>query len=172
MESGDIVLAETKYLQLVQRGDWFFARRPNVSAVICVVAVSDQGLVLVEQYRPAVLCNTIELPAGLAGDIAGQEDEALVEAAKRELLEETGYVAEEWHSLIEMPSSTGLTNEKITMFQAAGLTRQHPGGGDETEDIVVHEVPLSGVHDWLFAQDAAGKLVDARVFAGLYFLRR
>jgi len=166
----DKLLHETPYLNLVQRGKWFLARRPNTSAVICVAAVTEKGLLLVEQYRPAVQCNTIECPAGLAGDIVGQENEAPVEAAKRELLEETGYVAETWDEIMPMPSSAGMTDELITMFRAQNLTRQHEGGGDETEDITVHEVPLTEVNQWLFTQHAAGKLVDARVFAALYFL--
>lgn len=170
MPEVDRVLAETPYLNLIQRGKWFFVRRPNSSAVICVAAVTDRGLLLVEQYRPAVQSNTIELPAGLAGDISGEEDEAILAAAKRELLEETGYVAEEWEELLPMPSSAGLTNELVTLFRARKLTRQHRGGGDDTEDITVHEIPLSEVKDWLFAQAASGKLVDARVFAGLYLL--
>ena len=166
----DKILHETPYLNLIQRGKWFLARRPNSSAVICIAAVTEEGLLLVEQYRPAVQCNTIECPAGLAGDISGQENEAIVEAAKRELLEETGYVAEEWEEVMPMPSSAGMTDELVTMFRAKNLTRLHEGGGDETEEITVHEVPLNTVRDWLFDQHASGKLVDARVFAALYFL--
>ena len=170
MNPDDRILAQTQYLQLVQRGKWFFARRPNASSVICVAAVTNKGLLLVEQYRPAVATSTIELPAGLAGDIIGHEEEPLVQAAQRELLEETGYVAEEWQELLAMPSSAGLTSELVTLFVAKKLTRVHEGGGDETESITVHEIPLTDVRAWLFEQDAAGKLVDARVFAGLYFL--
>lgn len=170
-DADDVVLASTKYLELVQRGKWFLARRPNASAVICVAAVTDKGFLLVEQYRPAVKTTTIELPAGLAGDIAGQSDEPLLTAAKRELFEETGYEAKNWQEVIPMPSSAGLTNELVTLFVARDLTRVGDGGGDDTEEIVVHEIPLDSVHDWLFEQNAAGKFVDARVFAGLYFLQ-
>lgn len=170
MMDEDKVIAETPYLNLVQRGKWFLARRPNTSAVICVAAVADGGLVLVEQYRPAVRKWTIELPAGLAGDIAGHEEEPIVEAAKRELLEETGFVATTWDELWTMPSSAGLTDELVTLFRARGLQRQGVGGGDETENITVHEVPLREIHAWLDSQRQSGKLVDARVFAALYFV--
>ncbi len=168
--SDDKILHETPYLNLVQRGKWFLARRPNTSAVVCVAAVTAKGLLVVEQYRPAVRCNTIECPAGLAGDIVGSEDEPIVEAAKRELLEETGFVAEKWTEIMPMPSSAGLTDELVTMFRAENLTRKHAGGGDETEDITVHEIPLAEVRQWLFAQRDAGKLVDARVFSAIYFV--
>jgi len=43
--------------------------------------------------------------------------------------------------------------------------------GDETEDITVHEVPLAGITDWLAAQERGGKLVDLKVYCGLYFAR-
>jgi ADP-ribose pyrophosphatase len=45
------------------------------------------------------------------------------------------------------------------------------GGGDETENIKVHEVPLSTVDEWLMGQKKAGKLVDPKIFSALYFLQ-
>lgn len=44
------------------------------------------------------------------------------------------------------------------------------GGGDESEDIVVHEIPLDQIKDWLAEATAERKLIDARVYTGLYFL--
>jgi ADP-ribose pyrophosphatase len=44
------------------------------------------------------------------------------------------------------------------------------GGGDETEDIVVHEVPVADVPRWLVQKMAEGYSVDPKMFAGLYFL--
>jgi len=86
-----------KHLSMAQRGHWEFATRNTRRPVVGIVAITDAGdVVLVEQFRPPVGQNVVELPAGLAGDIAGLEDEPLVEAAKRELLEETGYAAKQW----------------------------------------------------------------------------
>jgi ADP-ribose pyrophosphatase len=127
-------------------------------------------LVLVEQPRVPIGRRAIELPAGLVGDVKGQEDEQFERAAERELEEETGFRAARWAKLIETPGSVGLSSEFLTYFRATGLTRVGPGGGDESEDITVHVVPLGEVRAFLAAKLAAGVAVDAKVFVGLCFI--
>jgi len=46
----------------------------------------------------------------------------------------------------------------------------HAGGGVGHENITVHEVPLSEVHDWLAAKASEGLLIEPKVYAGLYFI--
>ena len=93
-------IAETKFLKLVERGTWSFVQRQSDVRIVAIVAVTNNDeLVLVEQYRPPTDSRVIELPAGLAGDIQGQESESLQTAAGRELLEETGYTATKWQHL-------------------------------------------------------------------------
>ena len=58
----------------------------------------------------------------------------------------------------------------VTYFRATGLTRVGSGGGDETEDIIVHVVPLGEVPAFLTAKLAAGMLIDPKVFVGLYLV--
>ena len=167
----DAVIAQTKYLRLIDRAGWTFAQRVGNTGIVCIIAtMSDDRLILVEQYRPPVGCTVIELPAGLAGDIPGQQDEPLQTAAERELLEETGYVADQWQQLATVASSAGMTDEVVTLFRASGLTRQTAGGGDESEDIQVHTVPVDQLLDWLDKRTAAGVLVDSRVYAALAFI--
>ena len=113
----------------------------------------------------------IEIPAGLAGDIEGSEDEALEIAAKRELLEETGYEAREMTRLTDGAVSAGITSEVVTLFRATGLSRTGKGGGDGSEQIDVHEVPLDQVHTWIQQREKAGAIVDFKVYAGLFFVR-
>src|SRR5215213_8200947 len=94
----DRILVETKFLRCIDRDGWFFVERPNAHAVVTVVPLTSNGMIiLVEQFRPPVGRNVIELPAGLVGDEPGRADEALEAAARRELIEETGYDA---HRLI------------------------------------------------------------------------
>lgn len=121
---------------------------------------------------PPVACRVIELPAGLCGDLTDQPDEALEVAAQQELLEETGYRAKALQELSTVASSAGMTNEVVTIFIADEIEKVESGGGDESEGITVHEIPLVEVHDWLDREQKAGKLVDARVYGGLYFLQR
>ena len=73
----ETVLYETRFIQLVQRGRWVFARRTSEIKVVAVVAVTDdEKLLLVEQFRIPVDASVIELPAGLAGD-TGDPNEPL-----------------------------------------------------------------------------------------------
>lgn len=165
-----ITLAQGKYLRLISQGTWEYADRTRASGAVVIVAVTpERKLLFVEQYRVPLGCRAIELPAGLVGDIPGEEHEALQIAAERELLEETGYSAAEWQWLMTGPSSPGMCTEMLSLFLAKNLTRQHAGGGDATEDIVVHEISLEAVPAWLQEQYKNGKAIDTKVYAGMYF---
>lgn len=167
------VIAETNHLRFVQRGGWSYVERVNSTGVVCIIALTKEDrIVLVEQYRAPVDRHVIELPAGLSGDHSDHADEPLEAAAGRELLEETGYQADRLRQIMAVASSAGLTDEVVTMFVAEGLEKVGSGGGDESENITVHEVALREVDEWLNRAQASGKLVDPRVFAGLYFLSR
>ncbi len=165
------VLAETPYLRLIQQGHWTYAQRPNIAGAIAIAAVTDTNeMVLVDQYRIPVGRRVIELPAGLVGDEPGRESESWEEAARRELLEEVGYRAGRIELLTLAVSSAGLTDEAVHLLRADGLQQVHAGGGHPGEDIVVCHVPLARVPSWLIAQQQAGKQVDYKVYAALFFL--
>jgi ADP-ribose diphosphatase len=154
-----------RHLSMVAHGHWEYATRNTKRPAVAIVAVTDEGqLVLVEQYRIPMGRSVVELPAGLAGDVAGAEDKLLVEAAKRELLEETGYAASRWTELVHGCSSPGLSDESIVLFLATGLEKHTAGGGDASEQITVHEVPVEKVLDWLKERAA---MVDFKLFAGV-----
>lgn len=165
------VLYTGKFIRMVRRGRWEFAERLNICGIVGIVAVTPEGnLLLVEQFRPAVNANVIELPAGLAGDTAGTAGENLGDAARRELEEETGYTAERMTFLTEGPPSSGMSDEVIALYRADGLRKIGDGGGDHTEDITVHAVPLADVPAWLEAQRRRGIMLDLRIYTALYFL--
>jgi ADP-ribose pyrophosphatase len=164
-------LHEAKFLRLCRRGRWEYAERTNAGSAVIVVAVTPEDRVLfVEQYRPAIQCATIEMPAGLVGDIDGEESIEL--AAERELLEETGWQASRVEFLMMGPSSSGMSTELIAFARAIGLTRMHAGGGDATENITVHEVPRLEAAAWLEAKRRAGYSIDPKLYAGLFFVER
>src|SRR5690242_380371 len=113
-----------KHIKLVRRNSWEFVTRKHLRGIVGIVAVNDQGrMLLVEQWRPPLMRHVIELPAGLAGDVAGHEGEDLETAARRELLEETGYEAETMEELADGTVSAGITDEIITLFRATGLRK-------------------------------------------------
>jgi ADP-ribose pyrophosphatase len=173
MPNNPEILCATKYLNLIRRGNWVYASRPNISGVVCIATLTrEREIVLVEQFRPPLQANVLEFPAGLAGDIAGQEEEAFVAAARRELLEETGYAADEIHEVFTGASSAGLTDECLTFLVATGLHKVADGGGDESESITVHVVPLGQAWQFLQTKLAAGLMIDSRVPTCLYLLEK
>ena len=162
------VLAETPFVILAKRNGWAFATRPKITGIVTIVAVNDRGeLILVEQRRDALDAPVVELPAGLVGDEAGKETESLEDAARRELLEETGYECTDIRRLTTGTTSPGITDDRLTVFHATGLRRVAEGGGVEGEGITVHEVPLAGLDTWLGERERGGSLIDLKIHAGL-----
>lgn len=165
-------LGQGRFLKLVRRGTWEYVERVNARGAAAIVAVTDDGkLLLIEQPRAALGKPVIELPAGLVGDEEGMEEEALEAAAGRELVEETGFEASKVELVAEGPTSPGLTSECIAMVVATGLRRVGAGGGTASEDITVYEVPLPEVEAFLREQADRGRAIDVKVYAGLYFAR-
>ncbi len=165
-------IAQGKFLQLVHDNGWEYVERVKASGVVAIIAITaDRELVLTEQYRLPVQRSVIDLPAGLSGDITGQESEALVEAAKRELLEETGYEAKVWKAVYSAPSSPGLTSEIVDYFQANNARQHSTGGGVEGETIITHAIPLRTIRRWLRTRMSEGVSVDPKVYVALAFLR-
>jgi ADP-ribose pyrophosphatase len=162
-----------RWLRLKRRGTWEYAERANPGGAVIVVAVTaGDEVVFVEQYRVPIMARTIEMPAGLIGDLHGHDHEDAVASAQRELEEETGYRAERIEFVMEGPSSAGMSNEMVTFVRAFGLTKVGAGGGDEGENITVHLVPRATCARWLAQKMSEGYSIDPKLYAGLYFLDR
>ena len=84
-------LYEGKWLRLVRIGQWESCERTHGQgmAVIVVAVTPDDEVLFVEQFRVPLGARTIEMPAGLVGD--DHAEDTLVDAARRELAEETGW---------------------------------------------------------------------------------
>jgi ADP-ribose pyrophosphatase len=161
---------EGKFVRVKKAGRWEYAERTNAAGGVVIVAITDAGsLLLIEQERLPVASRVIELPAGLAGDIRGKETEDLATAARRELIEETGYDARDFKYLTGGPPSAGLSSEIVTFFKAEEVHRVSAGGGAGNEKLVVHEIPVESCATWLREQQTKGILVDPKVYAGLFF---
>lgn len=163
---------EGRFLGIAERDHWEFATRTNARAVVVIVPLTAENeLVLVEQFRIPVGARVIELPAGLVGDGA-HLDESLDVAAQRELEEETGYRAGQLTPILQCPSSAGLTDEMITIFLGLALEKVGTGGGDASEDIEIHHVPLDKAPGWLARRQQSGAQLDPKIYAALYWLDR
>lgn len=165
------LIAQGRHLRMVRRGSWEYVERVNVRDVAVLIPITaDAEIVLVEQYRIPVQASMIELPAGLVGDEEDFRHEGLLEAANRELEEETGYRAESLEVVARSPSSGGMTSEVVSFVHARGLRRVGPGGGVDGEDIKVHVVPVADARRWLGEREKDGCLIDPKIFTGLYLI--
>ena len=166
------ILHEGKFLRFVRKGEWEYVQRNNCSAVVIIVAMTeDEHVLFVEQYRPPVGKVVIEFPAGLVNDLKHKKGESILSAAKRELLEETGYKAKKLVKILEGPTSSGSSADIITMFQANDVKKIAEGGGDDFESITVHAIPVANVDQWLAKMKRKGCLIEPKIYTGLYFLR-
>ena len=165
------LIAQGRHLRMVRSGSWEYVERVNVRGVAVLIPITDGGeIVLVEQYRIPVQAPMIELPAGLVGDEKEFRHEGLLEAANRELEEETGYQAGSLEVVAHSPSSGGMTSEVVSFVYARELRRVGLGGGVEGEDIKVHVVPVADVRRWLGEREKEGCLIDPKIFTGLYLI--
>jgi ADP-ribose pyrophosphatase len=165
------ILRTGKFLALIKEGHWEYVDRVNATGAAIILAVTaEEKILLVEQYRTPVHARTIELPAGIIGDEPGRSNESRAEAARRELLEETGYAADDFVPLMTGPGCSGLTSERVTLFRASGLRRVGKGGGVANEKITIHEIPMVEVVRWLETKARTGVLIDPKIYAGLFFV--
>jgi ADP-ribose pyrophosphatase len=160
-------IAEGQHLGLRCRDGWEFATRRRGQGVVAILALTtDRRLVLVEQHRVPLDASVIELPAGLVGDESSEEGESILDAARRELREETGFASDHWSDrTIEVASSAGLTDETVTILGAAQAIRVVDGGGVDGERITVHTVPIEELGAWLDERAGQGTIADGRVWA-------
>ncbi|GGD48567.1 NUDIX hydrolase [Croceicoccus pelagius] len=163
MDQPEKVCWEGDWIVAKKRGRWEYVSRSRSIRAAVILAVDDGHVLLVEQYRTPLSKPCIELPAGLIGDDDGSEGEHALDAAGRELEEETGYRADRLIDAGEFMSSPGMVTESFTLVIAKGLTRVGPGGGTESEDITVHRVPLDAIGAFIDGQRNAGKAIDVRM---------
>ncbi len=175
MQSDPVVLGEGKYYNLMRRGTWEYITPQCFSDVVLIVPLLDDGrIVLVEQFRLPVGRPCLEIPAGLVGDGDSYDDEGILEAARRELIEETGYDAASLELILRGAPSAGSNTLEIGFVLATGLTKVGPGGGleHEGEEITVHEIPLADADEFLAERAKSGYSVDLKTYVGLYLARK
>ena len=164
------VVWQGKYQRMMVRGTWEYVERAHAGglAAIIIAVTPDDEVLFVEQYRVPLGARTIEMPAGLVGD--DRAEDTLAEAARRELIEETGWSPGRVDVLLVGPTSSGMSNERIAFVRALDLTRVGDGGGVDNEDITVHRVPRADAPAWLMRKHAEGFELDLKLWAGLWMI--
>jgi ADP-ribose pyrophosphatase len=135
--------------------------RHSGSAVVLALDAAGRVLV-VEQFRLPARDVLWELPAGRV-----DPGESALEAARRELREETGYAAEEWRELITFYPSPGFVDEKMTVFLAHDLTE---GAAEPMEDetIETHWLTVDEMEERI----QSGKIRDGKTLVGFLYWQR
>ncbi len=130
---------------------------------VTIVPLLDSGELLMErQYRYPLGRELYELPAGKI-----DPGEATLDAAKRELLEETGYVAGEWRYLTTIHPLCAYSSERIEMWLARGL-RYQGRRLDEGEFLETFPVALATALDWVWE----GRISDAKTIVGVLWAEK
>jgi ADP-ribose pyrophosphatase len=139
--------------------DFEFVAHPGATAIVPMI--SDARVLLLKQYRHSLREYIWEIPAGTL-----DPQESVIDCAKRELIEETGYSAKKWEKLGSFTPVPGYSDERIHIYLAADLqpARQNL---DKDEIINVHEVDLSEAMEMI----EKGEIQDAKSITGLFLAR-
>ena len=136
--------------------DMDFIQHPGAAAMVPML--NNEEVVLIKQYRHAIREYIWEIPAGTL-----DPEETPLNCARRELVEEIGYSAADWHQLATITPLPGCSDERIHIFLAMDLkpAAQHL---DADEMIDVHKMNLSEALQMILA----GQIRDGKTISGLF----
>ncbi|MEM9037603.1 MAG: NUDIX hydrolase [Actinomycetota bacterium] len=130
-----------------------------------VLAVVDDAVVLVKQYRASIDDHLLELPAG----IRDHDGEDPGDTAIRELAEETGLRAGRVEHLITYYTAAGFTDEQVFLYEAHDIVAaEREADGIEETFMTIEHLPVSEIDDAI----ASGRIVDAKTIVALLLLQR
>jgi ADP-ribose pyrophosphatase len=160
------ILGEGDWIRLYRDGKWEYASLIKGTGCVIIPATTiDRQYIFVEQFRVPQQRTCIEWAAGVVGD---EGEETVINAAIRELLEETGYCPDKYHHLDQkFPASPGTSTEMLDVVLCWDCYKVEDGGGVDGENIIVHTVPFDEVNNWIQTK-SADCYIDCKVFMGLY----
>jgi 8-oxo-dGTP pyrophosphatase MutT (NUDIX family) len=136
--------------------DMEFVTHPGATAIIPML--NESRVLLLKQYRHSLRKYIWEIPAGTL-----DPQESVINCAKRELIEETGFSADQWQKLAEITPVPGYSDERIHIYLATELQPAEQNL-DKDEIINVHELEYSEAIEMI----KTGQIQDAKSIAGLY----
>ncbi len=132
---------------------------------IAALSADDTSVVAVRQYRAAVDKHLLELPAGKRD----KADEPPLLCAQRELIEETGFLAEKWTKLGTFYNSPGFSDEETIVYLAEDLSQtDRATEGIEEKYMTVENIDLGDCNKLI----DAGELTDAKTIIALSFVKK
>ena len=164
------VLFEGVHMVFLRRRGWEYLEHRTAPEAAMIVAITPHDeIVLAEEFRLPMNAPVLSLPAGLIGD---EGPEHAIDAARRELQEETGFAAPALVLLARGPGSAGQSSEMVTFFLAEGAIRSGQQAAHDVGKIRVHVVPIVGLPGWARARESEGAVIDPKIWAGLYLAGR
>ncbi|MBE9137395.1 NUDIX hydrolase [Nodosilinea sp. LEGE 07088] len=154
---------EVNRLRLPNRaeGDWECIRHPGGALAVPVTTEGD--LIMVRQYRFAVLGRLLEFPAGTL-----ESEETPIDTIRREIQEEIGYTAKTWLPMGNFPLAPGYSDEIIYAFLATDLEPiEAPPAADADEDMEVISLSPTQLENSILA----GEAIDAKTIASFYLAK-
>ena len=169
-----------KYLKLVTKnyatengheGVWEMVERTNVpnniGAVVIIPMTRKKELIFEKNWRVPLETPVIQFPAGLID----KEGESAEEVARRELLEETGYIADKLMRIIQSPECAVLTPTLVDHFFAPDVEYVGNNDRENTEEIEVIRIPVKECLDFIL-DVPKGTMIDLRVPGILWILEK
>ena len=138
--------------------DFFVIEAPDWINVVAVT--ENEEVLLIKQYRHGIRSETIEIPGGVI-----DPGETPLKTAKRELLEETGYVSDDWTLIGEVIPNPAIQNNKCHTFLARNSRKAGDPVFDSTEFIVTYTAPVSEIPKMV----AERKITHSLVVAAFYW---
>lgn len=146
---------------------WEAFKRTNCYGIVAVVPITKDGkVIVVKQFRPPTEKYVVEFPAGL-----NDRSETLENAARRELIEETGYRAGSLKEITTGPLSAGASTEVLTLYLATEL--EYLGGQqlDPEEEIEIFHLPFENFYSHVYALENNNTYIDLKLY-GLFELAK
>ena len=181
-----LILYKTKYLTLKaykreNKPDWVYVSRDNAKNVVVILPVikkedKEYILFLITRRPPLIAENKaefcLELPSGLVGD--ENEFETINEAFKKELLEETGLVADEFEILNKLVSTSGgLTSETSTIAKAKISNSEIVSNPISDGGVIIDRVLVekNEIKNFIKQKENEGFAMSSQMLAALYYLK-
>jgi ADP-ribose pyrophosphatase len=154
------------YVDRVRSADGHVGTREYVrhpGAVMIIPLLDDENVLLERQFRYPLGRSVVEFPAGKL-----EAGEPAFDCARRELLEETGYVAGRWSYLGGLHNAIAYSDEKIEIFLAEDLGRGGEALLDAGETLEVFEAPWRQLLEWV----RDGSVTDVKTMVGAFWLEK